>query len=77
MLKKIKVKKAGGKYYPKGVCRICKCTETEPCIGSFKIPGGGTANTCSWTDKTQTLCTGCVAEAAAKDAPVEKAKAKK
>jgi len=34
--------------FPEGVCRVCGCTEDEPC------PGG-----CSWADKTRTLCTRC------------------
>lgn len=36
----------------KGICRVCKCTETTPCTDEH----GGT---CAWTDKTQTLCTAC------------------
>jgi len=33
---------------PAGVCRVCGCTEENPC------PGG-----CGWTDKTRTICTRC------------------
>ena len=31
-----------------GVCRICSCTETEPCTPP-----------CAWADETWTLCSNC------------------
>lgn len=34
----------------RGVCRICGCTESTPCIG-------GIEGACAWVDKTKTLCT--------------------
>lgn len=55
--KKEKMKKGKNKKAIKlesGVCRICGCTETTPCITDpiSRI-------TCAWTDKTKTLCTMC------------------
>lgn len=38
--------------FPAGKCRICGCTETEPC----EMDGG---ESCGWADETQTLCTKC------------------
>jgi hypothetical protein len=32
-----------------GVCRICRCTEFDPCEGG-----------CGWANAMQTLCTACV-----------------
>ena len=37
----------------KGVCKVCGCTEDNACCDK----DGET--TCSWTDKTETLCTSC------------------
>jgi hypothetical protein len=34
-----------------GQCRFCRCTEDDPC----RVPGG---DTCSWFDKSCTVCTG-------------------
>lgn len=35
--------------FPRGVCRRCGCTWTDPC------PEG-----CAWTDASERLCTNCV-----------------
>lgn len=34
--------------FPRGVCKRCGCTWTDPCVGG-----------CAWTDTTETLCTEC------------------
>jgi len=41
----------------KGVCRICGCTETTPCIDKE-------GEACMWQDNSETLCSNpkCIAE---------------
>lgn len=36
----------------RGVCRKCGCSQFDPCV----TPEG---DCCSWTDRTQTLCSTC------------------
>lgn len=36
----------------KGVCRKCGCSQFRPCINHL-------GETCSWTDRSQTLCNFC------------------
>ncbi|MCX7010255.1 MAG: hypothetical protein NTY53_23955 [Kiritimatiellaeota bacterium] len=36
----------------RGVCKVCGCTEFDPCVYGF-------GETCAWTDATETLCTCC------------------
>lgn len=36
-----------------GVCRICGCTETTPCVDPT------IQDVCAWADKTKTLCSAC------------------
>lgn len=45
---------------PRGVCRICGCTETDPCWH----PEQGY---CSWVDEEETICSHCHDEAIASD----------
>jgi len=49
-----------------GVCRICGCTETTPCLG-INIAG----EACAWADRSQTLCTNpdCLRQAKKKAEP--------
>jgi len=57
-----------------GTCRHCGCTESTPCI--VEVAGGG--GTCSWTDKSKTVCSTrkCRAAEAKRKAPAKKGKAK-
>lgn len=67
-------KKEKTKKPVKGVCRVCGCTETTPCI--HPISG----DSCAWADKSQTLCTTCkekLAAKAGKQKPAAKATKKK
>lgn len=36
-----------------GVCRICGCSEFQPCILE------ATGETCAWADETRTICDFC------------------
>lgn len=37
-----------------GVCRVCGCTETTPCVNDY-------GETCAWADAERTLCSACFA----------------
>lgn len=50
----------GKKNIQEGVCRICGCTEEDPCYN----PAYGC---CWWADETRTLCSHCAEEEIAKD----------
>ena len=50
---KLEVEPIEDTYVP--TCKVCKCTETKPCLGDD--------GPCSWTDPSKTLCTLCVAKA--------------
>jgi hypothetical protein len=39
----------------RGICRVCGCTETTPCMTA--------SGPCAWADKSKTLCTACVGKA--------------
>lgn len=38
--------------FPKGVCRQCGCTHTDPCIDAL-------GECCAWADDAETLCNFC------------------
>lgn len=38
--------------YPKGICRICGCTDNDPCFNTQ-------VGYCWWTDDSHTLCSHC------------------
>ncbi len=38
-----------------GVCRVCGCTERNPCV--IQVIGGIGTEICSWFDAQRTLCT--------------------
>jgi hypothetical protein len=40
-----------------GVCRICGCTETEPCVFNEYGDGISGVETCGWLTSDRTLCT--------------------
>lgn len=40
-------------------CRVCGCTELEPCLLEGADPDGIDDTHCAWADGTRTLCTGC------------------
>ena len=43
------------KRVQRGVCRICGCTETKPCL--LQLIWGGALIACSWNNAARTLCT--------------------
>lgn len=49
-----------------GTCRVCGCTEANPCVGRYVNPEKGEIEqfACAWLDAARTLCTNprCVAE---------------
>ncbi len=53
--KKTAKPKKSGSPPTKGVCRVCGCTESTPCVN-------GAGESCAWADRTQTLCTFCAAK---------------
>lgn len=48
---------------PAGVCRFCGCSEYDACITPLCKCGFGVP--CSWTDRTQSVCSACAPAAKA------------
>jgi len=43
-----KAQKKKAAVSPRGICRVCSCTENEPCNPP-----------CSWADRRETVCSNC------------------
>lgn len=43
-----------------GVCRVCGCTDSTPCMLAFQQEGGASVETPCWWEEAD-LCSGCKA----------------